>query len=351
MLNVLKYVKTQNISFFLVFSMTEALDIDEIKTSLVNLNLSPRNVIYICNQEEFQSKQFRNGQLLYLYNHWEDAFGFKPTSSLLAAVFKIPESDVCRIIAQGKETPEKAGRNTLLSEEQANDLIQFILLQQEHGHPLPVSALLPHVEAEYGISHTRGWERYFVKKHADQIKIARSSPEEDNRLVVPRVFLDQYILAMRELSGKFCSELCFNLDEMGSSEYEDAKCLDVIVNATADPDEIEHPVSRAIHHQTLLATVTAAGDHLLPVLVTSTKIEDKMHLLGYRQGQDVCFVQRHVPYMDSRIFIGYLETILIPFIQEKRRDPKYANKFAILFLDSCSTHVTQNVKELLARHA
>lgn len=85
--------------------------------------------------------------------------------------------------------------------------------------------------------------------------------------------------------------------------------------------------------------------------MTSTKIEDKMHLLGYRQGQDVCFVQRHVPYMDSRIFIGYLETILIPFIQEKRRDPKYANKFAILFLDSCSTHVTQNVKELLARHA
>lgn len=215
---------------------------------------------------------------------------------------------------------------------------------------MPVAALLPHVNTQYGLSLTRGWENYFLQKHADILQIAKSSPEEDNRLIVPQAFLNSYISLMTSLSGKFCAELCFNLDEMGSAEYEDRKTQDVIVSITADPDAVQHSVSRSIHHQTLLAAVSAAGDHLIPFIITSTDINQKMHLLGYRPGHDAIFEQRHVPYMDSRIFMQYLEGLLIPYINEKRQDPALHNKPALLFLDSCSCHVTPEVKAILAQN-
>lgn len=53
------------------------------------------------------------------------------------------------------------------------------------------------------------------------------------------VFLDKdcYIFAMIKISGKFCSENSFNLDEMSSF-------LDVIQVVFADVDRILHCISR-----------------------------------------------------------------------------------------------------------
>jgi hypothetical protein len=65
---------------------------------------------------------------------------------------------------------------------------------------------------------TKGWLYAFIAGHLDQLQICRSIPQEDTRVIVPRVYLEEHIqLAKLVIAGKF-SELVFNLDEIGSSD-------------------------------------------------------------------------------------------------------------------------------------
>jgi hypothetical protein len=71
----------------------------------------------------------------------------------------------------------------------------------------------------------------------------KSTPEEDLRLKVPRAFLDEMICCLREYIQEMKSELVFNLDEVGMSEWEDRKDKKVIVRKTIDDQTIPHHAS------------------------------------------------------------------------------------------------------------
>ena len=103
--------------------------------------------------------------------------------------------------------------------------------------------LLPHVEAEYSLSLSRGLGRYFLQKYSDKIKIAKSRPEGDSRLLVSIVFLDSYISPMIEISAKLGSKLCFVRNCISSFASEKSQIQSIIESASADPDEIEHSIS------------------------------------------------------------------------------------------------------------
>jgi hypothetical protein len=57
----------------------------------------------------------------------------------------------------------------------------------------------------------------------------KSTPQEDARLEVPRVFLDETIRCLREYVKGMTAELVFNLDEVGVSEWEDRKDKKAII--------------------------------------------------------------------------------------------------------------------------
>ena len=154
--------------------------------------------------------------------------------------------------------------------------IQLIFQQPNHGHLLPVDRLLPHVETEYSLSLSRGLERYFLQKYSGKIKIAKSRPEGDSRLLVSIVFLDGYRSPMIEISEKFGSKLCFVRNCISSFESEKSKIQSLIENASADPDEIQHSISHRIHPQTLLYTTTLAVDPLTPSVDIFSKIKNKI---------------------------------------------------------------------------
>ena len=78
-----------------------------------------------------------------------------------------------------------------------------------------------------------------------------------------------------------CSELVFNVDEMGSSEWEDRRPRKVLVAKTSNPQSIFHNVSCRYKHKTLVSIVSAAGESLTPMLITSSNVFKQLKEIGY----------------------------------------------------------------------
>jgi hypothetical protein len=71
-------------------------------------------------------------------------------------------------------------------------------------------------------------------------------------MTVPRAYLEHHIATIKtHIVGKF-SELIFNLDEVGSSEWEDGKPREVIAPQQVSPEDVYHSVACRYGHVTLL---------------------------------------------------------------------------------------------------
>jgi hypothetical protein len=75
----------------------------------------------------------------------------------------------------------------------------------------------------------KGWVGSFLSRHAAEFFETKSFPQENQRLEVPRVFLEAAIEGIRTHVQNACADLVFDLDEIGGSEWEDRIERKVIV--------------------------------------------------------------------------------------------------------------------------
>jgi hypothetical protein len=106
--------------------------------------------------------------------------------------------------------------------------------------------------------------RFFISRHADELTEKKSSPPEETRLQVPRVFLEETIRTMHETIQRRPSELVFNLDEVEISDWEDRKPKKVVVPITARAHNIHHRISRNVKHISIVTCISASGACLTP---------------------------------------------------------------------------------------
>jgi hypothetical protein len=92
---------------------------------------------------------------------------------------------------------------------------------------------------------------------------------------------------MTSIVARKFAELIFNLDEVGPSDWEDPKPRKVIAPRTVSPDEVYHLVSRRYRHLTLLACVSAGGDALTPMVLTSSRVRDDIWSTRLQEDEDV----------------------------------------------------------------
>jgi hypothetical protein len=87
---------------------------------------------------------------------------------------------------------------------------------------------------------TRGCVGSFISRHCAELIEKKSLPQEEPRLQVPRVFLDQTVHSMHDAVQGRPADVVFNLDEVGISDWDDRQCMKVTVPITATPHSI-HP--------------------------------------------------------------------------------------------------------------
>jgi hypothetical protein len=106
-------------------------------------------------------------------------------------------------------------------------------------------------------------------------------------MTVPRAYLEQHIATVKtHIVGKF-SELIFNLDEVGFSEWEDRKSRKVIAPQEVSRQDVYHSVARRYGHLTLHACVSVAGDAFTPMVINGAEIRDSIWRTGLRQNEHV----------------------------------------------------------------
>jgi hypothetical protein len=139
----------------------------------------------------------------------------------------------------------------------------------EQETPVTKGETRDYCTTQFQIPITRGWVNSFVLRHFDDLIQTTSTQQEKQRLPIRRAFLERTVRNLNKHVQGCVSELVFNLDKVGISNWEDRKARKVVVLATMDGQPIHHAVSRNVKHSSVIACEFAAGESLIPHLITS----------------------------------------------------------------------------------
>jgi hypothetical protein len=109
----------------------------------------------------------------------------------------------------------------------------------------------------------------------------------------------------------------FNLDEVGISDWEDAKMKKVLALAAIFGQMIHHGVSRNVKHMSVIACLSPAGESLLHCIVTSMNspiVHEHLKKQGVGLGRDFALKFNQMPSFNAGIFLADIRTILLPYI-------------------------------------
>jgi hypothetical protein len=82
------------------------------------------------------------------------------------------------------------------------------------------------------------------------------------------MFRERTVQDLKEDVQEYVAELVFNLDEVGISDWEDRNTKRVIIPATMCGQTIHHAISRTVKHISAIAWASAAGESLIPYIIT-----------------------------------------------------------------------------------
>jgi hypothetical protein len=146
------------------------------------------------------------------------------------------------------------------------------------------------------------------------------------------------------------AELVFNLDEIGVSEWEDRNDKKVIIPRVLSGQMIYHRASRNLKLISAITCMSAAGESPTPYIVTSQDSESlrrKLMIRGVRLDVDLALRRQSKSYVNAFLFLEYVNKIFIPYLNELRESEQMNACEAVLLMDNCSPHVSDNVIAVL----
>jgi hypothetical protein len=146
------------------------------------------------------------------------------------------------------------------------------------------------------------------------------------------------------------AELVFDLDEVGMSEWEDRKDKKAIVPKTMDSQTIHHRTSQNVKHISIIICISTRKESLTPYIVIlqdSELFHRRLMSRGVRPGIDLVLQQSSKPYVSGRLFLEYINSIFIPYLNELRELEEFTICEAILLMDNCSPHMGDAVIAVL----
>jgi hypothetical protein len=186
----------------------------------------------------------------------------------------------------------------------------------------------------------------FLKKHANLIGRSVVRTQENVRLEVPHEYFDQYIRLIKEYVPLVPTELSFNIDESGFSDWEGRKPKCVLIPTEARETTLHYPANRKIRHQTLVYCPTVAGDAYYRLLISSDPAVWAVFEYQIRDGVDLQIEISRSPDVNAEVFERYVDTVLIPAVEANRQLPGCDKTIHFVLRQLFSSHVEFNVREV-----
>jgi hypothetical protein len=144
--------------------------------------------------------------------------------------------------------------------------------------------------------------------------------------------------------------LIVNLDKVGMSEWEDRKEKKVTVPMTTDGQTIHHGASRSVKHISVIACITVGGEsltHFIVISQISDSVRKRLMSRGVRLEVNFVLLQRPKPYVSRKLFLEYIKTIFLSYLNELRDSQEFEACEAVLFMDNCSSHASDDSVAIL----
>jgi hypothetical protein len=108
-------------------------------------------------------------------------------------------------------------------------------------------------------------------------------------------------------------------------------------------------VSRKEKRIGCIATISIAGDKLMPLLVIHRKtIDAAVWEEGWRDGQDFIIHSNDTSSVARPTFTEYLTSVILPYYAATGESLHPQDFTGVLLCDNCSSHIDESIKQLLA---
>ena len=175
-------------------------------------------------------------------------------------------------------------------------------------------------------------------KFSDMFKSCVGIALEDKRFKVSIQDIENNLNTLQKEIQDVPIDFIFDLDEMGTSEYEDSRQQIVIVPASYQYKTAPYSITRAEKHSTCLACINPSGIVCRPQYAVQRTSYDS-ELLNYLNPDEVQIVHTESGYVNAESFTYWIYTCFLPELHKLRNKYSYAGK-AVLIMDNCSSHIT-----------
>jgi hypothetical protein len=329
---------------------TPAISREILYEALSQTCLSSRNARPVLDDPIFPSLQFRSHQIFFVFTFERDELQIPISRGGLERAFNCSRSTVQRALENGWNTPTSRGRHPAMHPESEAKILQWVGNNYEQSNPVTRTEILHYCERKFNVPATRGWVDSFILRHQSELIEKKILPQEEPRLQVPRVFLDETIRAMEASVQNRPADLIFNLDEVGVSEWENRNPKRVVVPRTAADHPVHHRVSRNLKHISIITCISASGACLTPYMVSSQAtrpVRQQLEASGLRFGRDLILMQRTKAYINGALFADYIRNVFLPHVARVPTQENLQEEEAVLLMDNCPSHLTQEVLGLL----
>jgi hypothetical protein len=145
------------------------------------------------------------------------------------------------------------------------------------------------------------------------------------------------------------SDLEFNLDEVGISDWDDRRPKWVMVPISANGETIHHGGSRNLKHVSIVTCISVGGQCLTPYMVTSQALQSLCRSLSttrFRIGTHLFLQSGNKPYINSKLFLDCIRRVSLPCLSNLRRRPELVGEEAMFLIDNCPPYVREEVLDL-----
>jgi hypothetical protein len=200
--------------------------------------------------ERTSFQQFRFGcqQIFYVRDIAEREHEISISINGLVRVCDCPRTSVQSASAHGSEPTGARGNRPALDGDREEQILDWIQHKAEQGTSVGKTEIKDYRTTQLKIPMTCGWVISFVGHHSGQIFKTKGTPQEQQRLPVPRMFLERTVQDLEEHISGWMAELVFNLDEADISDWEDRKVKTVIVPARMLGQTQDQDISRTVQH-------------------------------------------------------------------------------------------------------
>jgi hypothetical protein len=231
--------------------------------------------------------------------------------------FDYPPSRVKAALAHGFDDPGRRGKHNALDDDRERQILDWVRQNAEQETPVTKGEIREYCTTQFQIPIIRGCVNSFVLRHFGDVIQTRSTPQEEQRLQVPRAFLKRTVRDLNEHVQGCVSELVFNLNEVGISDWENRKARKVVIPATIDDRPIHHAISRNVKRVSVIVCMSAAGESLMPSITTAQNcraVQEQLRRQGIRFGRDLILKSNHRLYVNAEIFLEYARTVFLPYL-------------------------------------